>query len=110
VSPNARNWTINTDFSASVGQIYDVEMFIDAVVSNGNGTASATVDPRFTIDLPLADAAQFQLFFSDGVGNGAPTTATPLPATLPLFASGLGAIGLLGWRGKRNIAAAVETA
>jgi PEP-CTERM motif-containing protein len=27
---------------------------------------------------------------------------TPLPATLPLFASGLGALGLLGWRRKRN--------
>ena len=28
----------------------------------------------------------------------------PLPATLPLFATGLGALGLLGWRRKRNIA------
>jgi hypothetical protein len=26
----------------------------------------------------------------------------PLPATLPLFATGLGAIGLLGWRRKRK--------
>jgi hypothetical protein len=26
--------------------------------------------------------------------------STPLPATLPLFATGLGALGLLGWRGK----------
>ena len=32
-------------------------------------------------------------------------TATPLPAALPLFASGLGALGLLGWRRKRNQAA-----
>jgi hypothetical protein len=31
---------------------------------------------------------------------------TPLPATLPLFASGLGAIGLLGWRRKRKAQAA----
>jgi hypothetical protein len=27
-------------------------------------------------------------------------TGTPLPAALPLFASGLGALGLLGWRRK----------
>ena len=27
---------------------------------------------------------------------------TPIPATLPLFATGLGALGLLGWRRKRN--------
>jgi len=29
-------------------------------------------------------------------------TATPLPAALPLFAAGLGAMGLLGWRRKRK--------
>ena len=33
-------------------------------------------------------------------------TATPLPAALPLFASGLGALGLLGWRRKRKAQAA----
>jgi hypothetical protein len=32
-------------------------------------------------------------------------TATPLPAALPLFAGGLGALGLLGWRKKRKSAA-----
>jgi hypothetical protein len=31
--------------------------------------------------------------------------ATPLPAALPLFASGLGALGLLGWRRKRKASA-----
>lgn len=30
------------------------------------------------------------------------TTATPLPAALPLFASGLGALGLFGWRMRRR--------
>ena len=33
------------------------------------------------------------------------TSATPLPAALPLFATGLGALGLLGWRRKRKAAA-----
>ena len=28
--------------------------------------------------------------------------ATPLPTTIPLFASGLGALGLLGWRRRRK--------
>ena len=32
--------------------------------------------------------------------------ATPLPAALPLFASGLGAMGFFGWRRKRKVAAA----
>jgi hypothetical protein len=31
-----------------------------------------------------------------------PVSATPLPAALPLFATGLGALGLLGWRRKRK--------
>ena len=47
---------------------------------------------------------------SDGLGinfisGAAPlfiSGATPLPAALPLFASGLGALGLLGWRRRRN--------
>ena len=32
----------------------------------------------------------------------APLTATPLPAAAPLFAAGLGGLGLLGWRKKRK--------
>jgi hypothetical protein len=34
------------------------------------------------------------------------TSETPLPAALPLFATGLGALGLLGWRRKRKAQAA----
>ena len=34
---------------------------------------------------------------------------TPLPAALPLFATGLGAIGLFGWRRKRKNTAAAAT-
>ena len=35
---------------------------------------------------------------------------TPVPAALPLFATGLGAMGLLGWRRKRKNAAALAAA
>jgi len=35
---------------------------------------------------------------------------TPIPAALPLFATGLGALGLLSWRRKRNKAAATASA
>ena len=38
------------------------------------------------------------------VGSDA-VSSTPLPATLPLFATGLGALGLIGWRRKRKQAA-----
>jgi hypothetical protein len=32
-------------------------------------------------------------------------SVTPIPATLPLFATGLGTLGLLGWRRKRKATA-----
>jgi hypothetical protein len=34
--------------------------------------------------------------------NGTAISPVPLPAALPLFATGLGALGLLGWRRKRK--------
>jgi hypothetical protein len=38
-------------------------------------------------------------------GSLAPVAPVPLPAALPLFATGLGALGLLAWRRKRKAAA-----
>ena len=34
--------------------------------------------------------------------NSFAAAVTPLPAALPLFATGIGAMGLLGWRRKRK--------
>jgi uncharacterized protein (TIGR03118 family) len=48
------------------------------------------------------------LFFTNGINEeadglfGAIQVATPIPAALPLFATGLGALGLLGWRRRRK--------
>ena len=43
----------------------------------------------------------------DYVGVWTDPSATPLPAALPLFATGLGVMGLFGWRRKRKNAAAI---
>lgn len=43
------------------------------------------------------DGSFSSLFIVEG------TLVTPLPTTLPLFATGLGALGLLGWRRKRQL-------
>ena len=43
----------------------------------------------------------------DSFAVNSTAAATPLPAALPLFAAGLGALGLLGWRRKRKSAVAV---
>jgi len=47
-----------------------------------------------------------------GSSNGVPAVVqvVPLPTALPLFAGGLGALGLLGWRKKRKNAAAIAAA
>jgi hypothetical protein len=39
-------------------------------------------------------------------GGAASVWTTPLPAALPLFATGIGGLGLLGWRRKRKARAA----
>jgi len=39
--------------------------------------------------------------------SGVAPPPIPLPASLPLFASGLGALGLLGWHRKRKSTASV---
>jgi hypothetical protein len=82
----------------------------------GSGFSTVTL-PTFT-DLGASD---FFRIVNDGTGNTAgqitglslvaapsvtPLSATPLPAAFPLFASGLGVMGLLGWRRKRKNAAA----
>ena len=67
----------------------------------------AIVDPHIFIDPSFALASLYSVVLSDGVGNEVPPQfgepiATPLPAALPLFATGLGVWGLLGWRRKRK--------
>ncbi len=52
----------------------------------------------------LTAPASFQSF------TGGSLTETPLPAALPLLATGIGAMGLLGWRRKRKNAAAIAVA
>ena len=63
------------------------------------------------VALKVMGAIVAALYF--GVGSNDPSgnvlleeitavSAVPLPAALPLFATGLGALGLLGWRGKKS--------
>jgi hypothetical protein len=53
-------------------------------------------------------------YFYSAIGTGAgssvtvtPVSATPLPAALPLFATGFGVMGLFGWRRKRKASEAI---
>jgi hypothetical protein len=70
---------------------------VAVALSSTNGTLSTTTPGPITFT---------------GVSGLVTTTPPeiPLPATLPLFASGLGALGLLGWRRKRKSTASVLAA
>ncbi len=70
---------------------------------SGQSISDALIDPYFDLS-NLPNGVTF--LESDGIGNSLPNVAaTPIPATLPLFATGLGALGLFGWRRKRKNAA-----
>jgi hypothetical protein len=60
----------------------DIELLFDAMMSGGEG---------FSFDYSI---------------RGIDPVATPLPTSLPLFATGLVGLGLLGWRRKRKAVAA----
>ena len=97
LTPKQETVTTNT--------IYEIDMLLGAAASTfGSGTTDSVTDSMDPVIYFLnpSDASQFQLLFSDGVGNSPASAATPLPAALPLFATGLGALGLLGWRRKRK--------
>ena len=93
-SGNIQSWAIYVQVSSSLAEIKTCE------------------DP--TICYPIVDQGDY--YSNDGqynYGNAAPNlngwtiTTTPNPEALPLFAAGLGALGLLGWRKKRKPTTAV---
>jgi PEP-CTERM motif len=67
----------------------------------------------YQFTLPIAQTLSFYIdddILSDNLGGiSLAVNPTPLPGTLPLFATGLGVFGLLGWRRnrKKTVAAAI---
>jgi hypothetical protein len=68
-------------------------------------TASASISPA-SLAITSTNAVYFDNVLPAGISSidtiTAQLQAAPPPAALPLFASGLGALGLLGWRRKRT--------
>jgi len=72
--------------------------------------AAFTGSGNAIVDLKLATTDPADTFQSSGLAGTVMYdyyAATPLPAALPLFAGGLGGLGLLGWRRKRKSATAI---
>jgi len=123
-----QNYTIgnvlsNTNF---VSFAYHSDFFGDITVNDSNFIlvagqfvslpGGASVEVRFATSLQVFDflSSTSGLWcvgpncIDDSGTNGQWSVAppVPLPAALPLFATGLGALGLLGWRRKRKAQAA----
>jgi hypothetical protein len=80
-------------------------------IFTGDGTVStAWTVFNFSVIGTGSDVVRFVAVGTDdslgGSLDAVALTATPLPAALPLLATGLGAFGLLGWRRKRKAQAA----
>ena len=101
--PNVTGLLYELNVSSLPGDLGDTG-YIDFIVV-GDQSNPLIGNPFITID---------QGEFTEPFGNGdyyipfgltGYIQATPLPAALPLFATGLGLTGLLGWRRKRKTAA-----
>jgi hypothetical protein len=81
----------------------DISLWTVNILAN-DSPITLTLSGLFTGYCPPAGAcftpnSTFSYDFTPNVAT------TPLPAALPLFASGLGAMGLLGWRRRRKVQA-----
>jgi len=79
----------------------------------GGGSSIVTIAD---LDTTLSDLnasfsyGQFATQFAQDHLVAPVTSETPLPAALPLFATGLGGLGLFGWRRKQKASAAIAAA
>jgi hypothetical protein len=98
-------------FSLSVDTI-DGGAFHDYSFSAANSLALSLVGTTFEFMQKAGNpeyyvsALGFETCGPAGAGC-APGGQTPIPSALPLFSTGLGLVGLLGWRRKRKSAAAI---
>jgi hypothetical protein len=91
--------SLNQTYTLDANALYRVIMDTEAFSLGSGGAASVHLDPFFAA--PLG----YTVLTSDGIGNASPNVgATPIPAALPLFASGLGVLGLMGRRKKKAAA------
>jgi hypothetical protein len=76
--------------------------------TDGTGDATTSTVLLFFVDDTQTSGTESSAGFVDRIQISdtpfSPTSPVPLPATLPLFASGLAGLGLLGWRRKKAAA------
>ena len=93
----AQSFSIDGTYQFWANEIYRVAMTVS--VGTDDGTASGFIDPFFVAP------PGFTLLISPDIGNSLPPAATPLPAALPLFATGLAGFGWFARRRRKHAAA-----
>jgi hypothetical protein len=107
-------------FSLGSGSSLVPFKFVDTTGTDKTAANGGPIDSGVSLGIYVTPDGQTAfLFFDDKNGGNQDgdyddmvvkvtfANATPLPGALPLFASGLGAMGFFGWRKKRKAAAAV---
>ncbi len=109
---------VSSDFPAK--SFFDV--FVDISLPSPPGIGLSISDgsgDTLNLDIPLSSLTDAGGPIDGGSFNSATAQVstitggditTPLPAAFPLFATGLGAMGLLGWRRKRKSSFAIAAA
>jgi hypothetical protein len=86
---------ITQSIATTVGDVYTISFEL-----NDNGPL--TTFSQLSTNGDTTDTGGNGIDLLVYAGAGTPVPATPIPAALPLVATGLGALGLLGWRRKRS--------
>lgn len=102
--PGALSFNNITSFEYAYGTL---TLYSDAVLKKAlDGTPNITLGVNgWTNPFPASSAWYSQALFEDTLTTSGDVFISPVPAALPLFASGLGALGFLGWRKRRKSAA-----
>jgi hypothetical protein len=109
------DWNITVNTPTSPSEIYYILLVLPVSSLSGytGGDISTAIlyDNATGIEEPIASCGEAGAAACGTLAEvGSPPPTTPLPATLPLFAGGLGAMGLLGRSRKRKNAAALAAA
>jgi hypothetical protein len=96
-------------FSGEVGATEYFELRLGGTLVWTSGTITPSDVPTFLasgyggpVDQVNVVSNDPDHFVMDDVTYNGVVSSVPLPAALPLFATGLGALGLLGWRRKKK--------
>ena len=100
ITANLFNTTDSVNLTANA--VYSVGLQMTVLLVGGIGSASAYVDPLIQIAPGFANASQYSIELSPGIGNS--VSAVPFPASAWLMLSGLVGVGVMA-RKRRRIAA-----